>query len=197
MLLPTLTTPPTAATLVTKEEAKAHCRVDHADDDNLMNNLIAAAEALLDGYSGILGRALLTQSWQMKTNAFCDRIDLPVGLASLTDTDTTIAYFDAANNTQPLASTVYRVLNDAKGSFIALQANQTWPISYTREDAVTINWKAGYGGAANVPRAIRQAMLMLIGHWYDNREAVVIGATVEKLPLAVEALLAPFRRRTA
>jgi Phage gp6-like head-tail connector protein len=42
-----------------------------------------------------------------------------------------------------------------------------------------------------VPQAMRQAMLLLIGHWYSRREAVAAGAAVE-LPLAVDALLASY-----
>lgn len=37
------------------------------------------------------------------------------------------------------------------------------------------------------------AMLLLIGHWFENREAVVIGSTPAELPMAVEALIAPYR----
>lgn len=40
---------------------------------------------------------------------------------------------------------------------------------------------------------IRTVMLLLIGHWYANRESVVVGQTVSSLPLAVESLLQPYR----
>ncbi|NWN92292.1 phage gp6-like head-tail connector protein [Marinobacter adhaerens] len=40
---------------------------------------------------------------------------------------------------------------------------------------------------------ITTAMLLLIGHWYANRESVVIGTTASEVPMAVEALLAPYR----
>ncbi|MCU5775226.1 head-tail connector protein [Winslowiella arboricola] len=40
---------------------------------------------------------------------------------------------------------------------------------------------------------IRAAMLLLIGHWYSNREAVVIGQATSEVPFAVEALLQPYR----
>ena len=60
---------------------------------------------------------------------------------------------------------------------------------------VEITFTAGYGGtAAAVPAAIRQAMLLLIGQWYDNREAVTVGAAGSPMPMAVDALLAPYRR---
>jgi len=37
------------------------------------------------------------------------------------------------------------------------------------------------------------AMLLLIGHWYENREAVVTGSTATELPMAVHALIGPHR----
>lgn len=37
------------------------------------------------------------------------------------------------------------------------------------------------------------AMLLLIGHWFENREAVVIGSSAAELPMAVEALISPYR----
>ncbi|MCW2485942.1 phage gp6-like head-tail connector protein [Candidatus Symbiopectobacterium sp. NZEC127] len=40
---------------------------------------------------------------------------------------------------------------------------------------------------------VQVAMLLLIGHWYENREAVVIGLSVQPLPFAVESLLQPYR----
>jgi len=40
---------------------------------------------------------------------------------------------------------------------------------------------------------IRVAMLLMIGHWYANREAVNIGNITSEIPLAVEALLQPHR----
>jgi uncharacterized phiE125 gp8 family phage protein len=46
-----------------------------------------------------------------------------------------------------------------------------------------------------VPAALRQAMLLLIGHWYENRESVTFD-NVAMLPQAVDALLAPHRVHT-
>ena len=40
---------------------------------------------------------------------------------------------------------------------------------------------------------ITTAMLLLIGHWYENRESVVIGSTTSELPMAVESLISPYR----
>ncbi|HEJ8017757.1 TPA: phage gp6-like head-tail connector protein [Serratia marcescens] len=40
---------------------------------------------------------------------------------------------------------------------------------------------------------VRTAMLLLIGHWYANRETVNIGNITSELPFATQALLQPYR----
>lgn len=187
MLLPTLVTGATALTLITKDAAKAHLRVDHTDEDALIEELINAAESYLDGYSGILGRALLNQTWAVKLGEFFNPIRLPVGIAS---SITTVKYYDTSNVEQTLASTVYQLLTDALGSYVSLKPDQSWPSSYSRADAITVTWVAGYGAAAaDVPAAIRLAMKFHIEKNYDRDPA-----SRETLQMAIDSLIALFRR---
>ena len=189
MLAPVRTVAP-AVPLLTIDEVKAHLRVDHADEDALIYGLIDAAAAHLDGYSGIMGRALITQTWAVDFPTFTNRINVPLGPIQ----SATIQYYDSLNTQQTLATSVYAVLNDGLGPYVTLRYNQQWPQTYTRDDAVRITWVAGYGTAAAVPAAIRAAALLLIGHWYEHRSAVNVGNITSTLPFAVDALLAPFRR---
>lgn len=190
MLAPVRTVAP-AEPMLTLDDAKAHLRVDHSDEDELITGLIAAAEAHLDGYGGTLGRALITQTWAVEFQAFRTRLDLP--LAPLQSA--TIQYYDSTNTLQTLSSSIYAVLSDGLGPYVTLKYNQQWPQTYTRDDAVKVTWVAGYGATAeSVPAAIRSAILMLVAHLYDNRSAVNVGNSTTELPLAVTALLAPFRR---
>ena len=73
---------------------------------------------------------------------------------------------------------------------VVLAYGKSWP-STTLQPAngICIEFDAGYGdAAADVPAAVKQAMLLLIGHLYENREAVTDKSTVV-LPMAVESLL--------
>ena len=190
MLAPVRTVAPVEP-LLPLADAKAHLRVDHADEDELISGLIAAAEAHLDGYSGILGRALITQTWAVEFPTFASRLDLPLGPLQ----SATIQYYDSTNVLQTLSTSVYAVLTDGLGPYVSLKYNQQWPQTYTRDDAVKVTWVAGYGSApASVPAAIRSAMLLLVSHWYDNRSPVSVGESVAELPFTVAALLAPYRR---
>jgi len=190
MLAPVRTVAP-AAPLLTIADAKAHLRVDHADEDVIISGLIDAAHAHIDGYGGTLGRALITQTWTVDFSTFLNRMDIPLAPVQ----SATIQYYDSTNTQQTLATSVYAVLTDGLGPYIALKYNQQWPQTYARDDAVKVTFVAGYGAtAASVPAAIRAAMLLLIAHWYDNRSTLSIGESVAELPLSVSALLAPFRR---
>jgi uncharacterized phiE125 gp8 family phage protein len=186
MLAPVRTSAP-ASEPVTLVEAKLHCRVDHTDDDNLINGLISAATGHLDGWSGILGRCLITQSWRQDYDAFADTLRLPLGPAA---SITSITYYDGDNTQQTLATSVYGLFVDDAGPYVRLKPDQDWPGTYDRPDAVSVTWVCG---AATVLPAIKAAILLLIGHWYANREAVNVGNITSELPIAVDALLRPYR----
>ncbi len=187
---PVIVTPP-AATPVSLVEAKAHLRVDHADEDTLITSLIAAATAHLDGWTGILGRCLVSQTWRMAFDAFPgEKIRIPLGPVISVDS---VAYTDTSGDSQTVASSGYEV--DLYPLEAIIKAGDAgWPDTDDVVNAVRIQWTAGYADAAAVPDAIKSAMLMLIGHWYEHREAVVVGTTTVELPLAVASLLRPYRR---
>jgi len=77
------------------------------------------------------------------------------------------------------------------GSFIWSNATTpaTTPVPPTRYRAT---YPAGYAGTAPVwaaPADIQQAVLLLVGHWFENREAGVVGTTSEEVELGLEWLL--------
>lgn len=176
--------------LLTLADAKAHLRVLRNDEDDLIAGLIAAAEAHLDGYSGVLGRALITQEWSRSFDGFpaCNSFRLPLG--PLGDA-ASISYYDAAGDEQSF--TDFHAVADAIGPMVVLTDGSQWPSTATRPDAVTVAWTCGYGDPGDVPSAIVHAAKLLIGHWFANREAVNVGNIVNDLPMAVQALLAPYR----
>lgn len=193
MLAPVRTVAP-VGTVIALSDAKRHLRVDYDDEDAMIGALISAAVDYLDGYSGILGRALLTQTWRQDFDAFDDEMRLPVGnLLSVSS----VTYYDASNALQTLSNAVYTGLSDRLGPYLTRKPDQVWPSGYYRPDAISVTWTAGYGAtAASIPTPIKQAILLLVGHWYANREAVNVAAGIVglELPMAVDALIAPYRR---
>lgn len=49
-------------------------------------------------------------------------------------------------------------------------------------------------GAQDCPELAKQAMLLLIGHWYEHRESVATGATSQEVAQTTDAILKHFRR---
>jgi uncharacterized phiE125 gp8 family phage protein len=50
--------------------AKARLRIDTTADDEVVRSIIAAATAMMDGADGLLGRALMPQSWRLDVAEF-------------------------------------------------------------------------------------------------------------------------------
>ena len=177
---------------ITLAEAKAHCRVDHTDDDALIGSMIDAAAQHLDGRHGYLGRCLMTQSWEYRVHCFpqCGVIELPFPpLQSVAS----VKYLDEAGIEQTLiANTDYVVDTATYNGQIRRAYNVVWPFARLEDYAVRIIFSAGFGDAAAVPQPIKNAMLMMIGHLYEHRETVTDGNLVE-VPLAARWLLGPYR----
>lgn len=189
MLQPVRTTAPAMAP-ISLDEAKAHLRIiDDEGEDAYVASLIDVAAQSLDGWSGLLGRALITQSWRAAYPRFRRELRLPLEpVQSLTS----IAYTDLAGVAQTLDVADARVLAEGRGPYVRFGVDL--PATASEPDAVQITYVAGYGdAAADIPAPIRQAMLLLIGHFYANREDATPVA-LHETPRAVRSLLAPFRR---
>lgn len=187
MLSPVRTAAP-SVTPVSLTEVKAHCRVEGTDSDAVLTALLNAAVDHLDGWTGILGRCMVTQTWRQDFSGFgCMRLPLwPVASIS------TVTYYDADNAQQTLSTDVYTLRSDALGAYVDLKPDQSWPGVYARPDAVSVTFIAGQA-AADVPAALKAAILLLTSHWNENREAVSEGS-MSPLPFGVSALIAPYRR---
>lgn len=180
-------------------EAKAHVKAeDFAGDDDLLQALIDSAVAMLDGHSGLLGRALIEQSWVVYYDYAFPSWRIPIPLSPLISIES-IKYCDSSGTLQTVDPAVYTVI-DGPISAVEPAFNRAWPSPRSQIRAVQINFTAGYGDAASaVPAPIRAAMKLLVGHLYRNREAVV-GVdnrdSSTEIPLGVAELIAPFKART-
>lgn len=186
-----------AALPVSAEEAKAHLRVSHSDEDALIGAYLDAAISRLDGYAGILGRCLISQVWRQDYPGWP-----PHGLFRLPLCDVTaiggLKYSDADDVEQTVDPSLYQRHQDGLSSFLWLRSAFTAPSLYDdRLDPVRITFTAGYGDAAGaIPPAIKQAILLMIADFYENREDTVVGVglDVRPLPRGVDALIGPYRR---
>ena len=177
---------------LTVAEAKLHLRVDISDDDAYIGTLITAAREWVENY---LDRTLITTQLILRAAEFpTEELELPRPpmVASGTATAVVITYTLADTTTATLSTALYRVDRTSTPGNVAPIINGTWPSDVIEDaNAVAVTYWAGYGPtSASVPATIRHACLMLIGHWYERRSAVLTGTISKPLEFAVESLLA-------
>lgn len=186
MALQLLTAP--AAEPVSLAEAKAHLRVTESDEDELINSLITTSRLHIEA---ALGLALVTQDWRLILDCWPlgDTLEIPLRpLAAVSevrvyDNDANASVIDPLNYTVDTAGLVPRIAS----------RSGYWPIPGARTSGIEIDFTAGYGATGEaVPAPIRQAMLHLIGHWYEHREPAAIGSAPAHIPDPVSELLKPY-----
>lgn len=186
-------TPPSKSALLL-EDAKLDCRVDHDHEDTLIQSLIDAATGYLEAPSGLLGKAFITQEWEMvcREPDDDDRIYIPVTPIKSIDA---ITCFDSDNVQQSLTVEDFHLYGDENWAYITPKKGVEWPRLAGRLDAVTISFTAGFGAnEEDVPERIRQLLRVLVVHWYTNRSAVNVGTISTEIPMAAQALIAVNRK---
>lgn len=182
----TLVTGP-ATEPITLAQAKKQLELspsDTAHDDHLSLLIQTAREQWeLDTDS-----VCLTQTWSVTVEGFCDdEIYLP---KRPVQSITSITYYDVGNSQQTLSTSVYSL--DAACRAVRLKYMQIWPPVAYRWDAATITYVCGYTSTSLVPAAAKQAMLLLVGHYFENRD-MVMGEALQTMP-TYEALVRRFMR---
>lgn len=182
---PVVTVEP-AAEPISLALAKSHLRVTSSHEDTLIPTYIAAARDWIENYCGI---AIEERTVTFSAPKFENTMPMPIAPVQ---SISSVQYKDEDGNTQTLATSVYGyVATDSLSPRIVLLNDQEWPDTAIDPEAVTVTAVVGYDSA---PAALVSAMLLMIGHLFDNREAVSQGAVTE-VPFAVKALADRYNRR--
>lgn len=174
------------------DEVKLHLRIDADDDDLLLGGLIQAAREQVEV---VTKRALITQTWELSLEAWPRGTEMMIPLPVLQSV-TSIKYKDQDGDESTMSSSDYIVDTVPKPGRVVLEWNKSWPsVTLYPASPITVRFVAGYGDTAiDVPRSIRQAMLLMIGEWYENREDIT-EARLQGISLNAERLLWPYRVR--
>lgn len=173
MYPPVLVTAPTSV-VVELDDLKGHLRVEHDDEDALIAALEAAAVAHFDGWRGVLGRAVMPQTWSQQLDSWgCHRLAFP-------DAEVTavVGILDGVET----AATEFSTEVMSGGVYVTAQGDTA--------DRIKVTFTASLP-AEQLP-AVQMAVKLLVGHWYENREAATEKA-LSAAPMAVQALVAPLR----
>lgn len=136
----------------------------------------------------VTSRSLITQQWEMAFDGLPGTVDVELRRGPLQSVQSVKSY-SLADVETVFDSGLYTV--DLFSSRLWLKEGASWP-SDTREfRSLVIAYTSGYGAAgSSVPEEIRQAIMMLAGFLYENREALLPDA-LTGAPFGVCDLLAP------
>ena len=175
--------PPKAEPL-TLDEVKVWLRTitgDTVEDEPVIVPLIAAAREFAEN---VTGQALARETIAAWPEALTEMMRMPLGPVG-----------NVLGVTLTLEDGTTRTIPD--GDYIMLSSDDLYVIRMpdVRLRAVRpveIVYTAGF---TELPKALRQAMLLLIAHWYTNREAVITGnVAAAEVPVAARTLLNQYKR---
>lgn len=177
---------PVATEPITLAEVRQYLRLPEQEaEDTLLLSLITSARSYCEHYTR---RALGEQTLELYLDRFtsADPIELPCPpLQSVTE----IGYKDSTGEETILSTSDYLVDVDCEPGRILPAVGTNWPVfTPFPTSPIRIRFVAGY---EELPVSIRLAMLLLIGHWYENREAT--GTANSMIDFSVHSLLAPYR----
>lgn len=171
------------------DEVKSHLAGVGDEDNALLNGFINAA---LDYCEHYLERPVLAKTRTKYFDQFGVNMVLESGLNEFDSDDnalTVITYQDEDDQEQTLDSSVYKLIRLASVAEVVRRNGEAWPATLNEPESVKVTYNAGWQ-EADIPAAIRLPIKMLVAHYYENRETVVVGnLQAVEVPMSVTAHL--------
>ncbi|MBN4069789.1 MAG: hypothetical protein COA82_11050 [Alkaliphilus sp.] len=168
---------------ITLAEAKAHCRIDFIEDDELISGLISAARNYVEERTR---RTLPLTTWELALDEVKGDIEIPrPPLVSINS----ITFEDSSGVVVTIPTADYVVDDISEPAIVRHKKNwgKGWGFNNGAViNAIRVNFTAGY---TLIPKTLKQAILMLIAHYYENREPTAEGRNSGQIPHAVDALI--------
>lgn len=167
-------------------DARLHLRVDGDEDNGWIQRAIRAAREYCEETQQ---RAYASRRFRLSLERWpCGRtIYLPRPPLQAVEA---VSYTRADGTVETLDPTLYVVDAASEPGAIHLALDASWPTEQLAPGMpICVEFLAGCGTVEDVPERVKQAILLLVGHWYENRETVLVGSISRSLEFAVEALL--------
>lgn len=160
---------------------KAHLRIDTNQDDAVLLMYMSAAYSFV---AGKISGPVETASGRVAYFDNLGDMDICPRLQSVES----ITYHDDDGAEQTLGTDIYQVVTSAIVGRVVLAYGQEWPGHQVFPESVVVTYTAGF---ETIPTALDQAVLMYIGHLYNNAEATA-PIDLSTVPMAVDSLIAPY-----
>lgn len=164
MFRPVLVTAP-AALPVSVPDVKLALRVDDTDRDAEIERLIKSAVAHYEGWSGVLGIAILEQTWRQDFGRFEDKMSLNV--RPVTDI-TSVKYRNEEGQIATVADDNYTLKHDGGGqAYVRFVNSFTAPVDLYEDAPVSIEYVTGWPDG-EVPADIQTAIILRVQKHFDE-----------------------------
>lgn len=176
---------------ITLAEAKNFLRVTSSADDDYIGHIISTARGVVEK---LTGRALVTQTVTYGFKRFpivYKQMHLPIGK---TTAITSVSYRNITDGNTTVPSDQYFLDNKADGvSYIGFNETFSMPtidIDYELPIEVVATCTV-----TDILPALKQAMYLMIGNYYEMRVPISLGSAPFKVPLSVEHILSQYKIR--
>lgn len=183
--------------VVSLDEAKTHLRIDHSDEDAYISALVTSATNFVEEFTG---RSLITQTWRASFDRWppndCGFNVLELPRPELLSVES-LKYYDINGSLTTVDPSNYTVEFGTPG-FITIRKFFGYPsLEDDRKLAIELEFTSGYGPAPeDVPQILRQAIHLMLKHFYEIRMPVLENMNATKVPLSVQTILKLFRVRS-
>ncbi|SHK48883.1 head-tail connector protein [Paramaledivibacter caminithermalis] len=172
--------------IVTLDEVKGHLRVEHTDEDAYITYLIKVATEYCENFTG---RYIKQKTVEVILDTFPSKV-LKLPITPILEINK--VYYTNLNGEEVYIEPLnYVKIPETEPPLIVHK--DRWPKDVTDiPGKVRVEVKAGY---LEVSHSIKQATLLLCGHFYENREIVNSRNRWElkALPFSISALLYPYK----
>jgi uncharacterized phiE125 gp8 family phage protein len=175
--------------MIDVDAAKAWVKKETADEDALIGGLVAAAVAAIEAQTG---KNMSVKEFTQELAGFPCGYPYTVPLLRGPVVTITGVEYDPDDGSDAATIADFRLVEGRDGALLPA-FGETWPATLDGPGTERISGTAGY--ADGEAPELDTAALMLVAHWYKNREAVNVGNSTSQLPLGVEMMIRPYRPR--
>ncbi len=185
----TRTGAPAFTELFTAAELREAVGLGHSEHDAIVMRAQRAAMRYVEDHTGqVIAQATYRVTLDGLPASGCDLEPLIAPVDSIS----AFLYDDADHVEQTFTDYSVSYFDTGRPS---IRAHDAWPATSDRLGSVRIDCTLGYGTTAEVPAEISQSVALLVSHWYDTPQAVIVGTVSSEVEFGVHALLESLRFR--
>ena len=174
------------AEAISLDEARKHCRILGTDDDDTLRIYIEAARNHVES---LMENALVEGTYAFYFNTSKSHYHIYKPIVSITTFEYNIVTNTGAYGGS-LSGSDYHM--DTEQGLITIN-DSTMTDLYAQSNAIKITAVVGQPNIGIIKGDIKLAMLLMIGHWFENREETIVGTTAAQIPTGARDLLAPYK----